>query len=219
MPHLKQELNLHLIFEIATYKSRAELVPFIKHLYKIDYFTGMFEPIIYLSDFWVLNRDLISLDEDSLDRMTRVRNGEHQSESPTINAADLTEKDIENLNNKGAVHLTWDNYSLHYFSFHESFKEQIRQQEEFGLMSADMFDEYKRIWLETDPILFTVTAIVSCLHTVFEFLAMKNEIQFWNGKEDVEGLSVKTLYINIAMQIVITLYLFDNETSMMVFVP
>ena len=86
-------------------------------------------------------------------------------------------------------------------------------------MSADMFDEYKRIWLETDPILFTVTAIVSCLHTVFEFLAMKNEIQFWNGKEDVEGLSVKTLYINIAMQVIITLYLFDNETSMMVFVP
>ena len=85
--------------------------------------------------------------------------------------------------------------------------------------SARMFDEYKRIWLETDPILFTVTAIVSILHTVFEFLAFKNEIQFWSGKEDVEGLSVKTLYINIVMQVVITLYLFDNETSMMVFVP
>ena len=92
-------------------------------------------------------------------------------------------------------------------------------QEDFGMGSARMFDEYKRIWLETDPILFTVTAIVSILHTVFEFLAFKNEIQFWSGKEDVEGLSVKTLYINIVMQVVITLYLFDNETSMMVFVP
>ena len=92
-------------------------------------------------------------------------------------------------------------------------------QQEFGLMPAKTFDEYKRIWLETDVILFTVTAIVSCLHTVFEFLAFKNEISFWSGKEDVEGLSVKTLYVNIVMQMVITLYLFDNETSMMVFVP
>ena len=49
-------------------------------------------------------------------------------------------------------------------------------QEGFGVMSAGMFDEYKRIWLETDPILFTVTAVVSILHTVFEFLAFKNEI-------------------------------------------
>ena len=45
-----------------------------------------------------------------------------------------------------------------------------------GLMPPRVFDEYKRIWLETDPILFTVTAIVSILHTVFEFMAFKNEI-------------------------------------------
>ena len=79
-----------------------------------------------MSDFWVLNRDLIPLDDDSLARMTRVRDGEHQSESPTISSADLTEKDIENLNNRGTVRLTWDNYSLHYFSLHETFKEQMR---------------------------------------------------------------------------------------------
>lgn len=49
-------------------------------------------------------------------------------------------------------------------------------QEQFGMMDAKAFDEYKRIWLETDPVLFAVTAIVSVLHTVFEFLAFKNEI-------------------------------------------
>lgn len=95
----------------------------------------------------------------------------------------------------------------------------LRQQETLGLLKPSDYDEYKRIWLETDPILFTVTAIVSLLHTVFEFLAFKNDIQFWNGKEDVEGISVKTLYNNIMMNFVITLYLFDNDTSLLILVP
>jgi len=88
-----------------------------------------------------------------------------------------------------------------------------------GLLKPSDYDEYKRIWLETDPILFTVTAIVSCLHTIFEFLAFKNDIQFWNGKESVEGISVKTLYINIVMSVIVCLYLFDNETSLLILVP
>lgn len=40
-------------------------------------------------------------------------------------------------------------------------------------------DEMKRMFLETDPILLTVTAIVSLLHTLFEVLAFKNDINFW----------------------------------------
>ena len=88
-----------------------------------------------------------------------------------------------------------------------------------GLLKPSDYDEYKRIWLETDPILFGVTAVVSVLHSLFEFLAFKNDIQFWNGKEDVEGISVKTLYANIMMSIVITLYLFENETSLLILVP
>ena len=45
-----------------------------------------------------------------------------------------------------------------------------------GLLQDSDYQEYKRIWLETDPILFTVTAVVSVLHSVFEFLAFKNDI-------------------------------------------
>lgn len=58
-------------------------------------------------------------------------------------------------------------------------------------------DEMKRIWVETDPILMTVTMIVSCLHSVFEVLAFKNDISFWNSKDSMEGISVKTLYFGV----------------------
>jgi hypothetical protein len=51
-------------------------------------------------------------------------------------------------------------------------------QSSWGVETADM-DEMKRMFLETDPILLTVTMIVSVLHTVFEVLAFKNDINFW----------------------------------------
>ena len=56
-------------------------------------------------------------------------------------------------------------------------------------------DEMKRMYIETDPILLTVTMIVSLLHTVFEVLAFKNDISFWKSKDSMEGISVKSLYI------------------------
>ena len=55
-------------------------------------------------------------------------------------------------------------------------------------------DEIKRIFLETDSVLLAVTAVVSVLHTVFEFLAFKNDISFWSQKDSMEGISVKSLY-------------------------
>ena len=81
------------------------------------------------------------------------------------------------------------------------------------------YDEYKRIWLETDPILFIVTAVVSCLHSLFEILAFKNDISFWHNKDNMEGISVKTLYMSIVMSFFILLYLFENETSLLILIP
>ena len=74
-------------------------------------------------------------------------------------------------------------------------------------------DELKRIFVETDTILLTVTAVVSVLHTIFEFLAFKNDISFWSQKDSMEGISVKSLYFQLIQSIVIFVYLVDNDTS------
>lgn len=55
----------------------------------------------------------------------------------------------------------------------------------------------KRIFVETNIYLMTVTMIVSCLHSVFEVLAFKSDITFWNNKDSMEGISVKTLYFGV----------------------
>lgn len=77
-------------------------------------------------------------------------------------------------------------------------------------------DEMKRIWMETDPILLSVTMIVSMLHSLFEILAFKSDISFWKDKDSMEGISVKSLYFHLFQSIVIFLYLCDNETSWMI---
>ena len=48
-----------------------------------------------------------------------------------------------------------------------------------GLETLDL-DEIKRIIVETEPWFLALTAVVSVLHTIFEFLAFKNDISFWS---------------------------------------
>ncbi len=70
--------------------------------------------------------------------------------------------------------------------------------------------------LETNPILLVTTLCVSLLHMAFDFLAFKNDIAFWRNRKSMEGLSVRTLFLNAFSQLVIFLYLLDNETSWVV---
>jgi hypothetical protein len=39
------------------------------------------------------------------------------------------------------------------------------------------------------------------------------DIKFWKTRKDLEGLSIRTIFLNLFFQVVIFLYLIDNETS------
>lgn len=55
--------------------------------------------------------------------------------------------------------------------------------------------------------------VVSTLHSVFDFLAFKNDIQFWRTRNNMEGLSVRTIFMNCFVNLIVLLYLMNNETS------
>ncbi|EED19299.1 CLPTM1 domain protein [Talaromyces stipitatus ATCC 10500] len=80
------------------------------------------------------------------------------------------------------------------------------------------FEMIKEVLLDTNVYLLGTTAIVSVLHMIFETLAFKNDISHWRKKKDNVGTSVRTIIANIFMQLVIFLYLIDNNenTSWMV---
>ena len=77
-------------------------------------------------------------------------------------------------------------------------------------------DMLRNMLLDTNPILLAITGIVSVLHTVFDILAFKNDVKFFKNKKNMEGLSLRSMVVNVFFQLVILLYLMDNETSFMV---
>lgn len=77
-------------------------------------------------------------------------------------------------------------------------------------------DSLKEALLETPTYLLILTAAVSILHSVFELLAFKNDIQFWNNRKSLEGLSVRSVFFNVFQSLVVLLYVLDNDTNTVV---
>ncbi|KAJ4715102.1 cleft lip and palate transmembrane protein 1-like [Melia azedarach] len=86
----------------------------------------------------------------------------------------------------------------------------------YGSMIEGEADELKRVFLEGNPYLLAITMVVSLLHSVFDFLAFKNDIQFWNKNKSMEGLSAKSVIVSFICQLIVFLYLLDNDTSWMI---
>ena len=55
-----------------------------------------------------------------------------------------------------------------------------------------------------------LTYVVSFLHGLFSFLAFKNEIGFWKGREDISGLSRRAVIGNAICSLIIFLFLYDS---------
>jgi Cleft lip and palate transmembrane protein 1 (CLPTM1) len=105
--------------------------------------------------------------------------------------------------------------SMMAFQFQVQMEESWKQQAQFGGNEGDT-EEFKRMLMDTNPYLLAITFGVSMLHMVFDFLAFKNDIAFWKNNKSMEGLSVRTIFMNSFFQVVIFLYLLDNDTSWMI---
>jgi hypothetical protein len=92
-------------------------------------------------------------------------------------------------------------------------EETWRVQEEQRSVGTGGADLIRTLLMDTNPWLLAVTAIVSLLHSAFDILAFKNDINFFKGKKSMEGLSLRSMIINTFFQIVIFLYLLDNSTD------
>ncbi|KAK2465943.1 hypothetical protein APHAL10511_001584 [Amanita phalloides] len=95
-------------------------------------------------------------------------------------------------------------------SMSHGFKEAAKQQ---GGATGSELDEIKRMLLDTNPWFLALTATVSMLHVVFEILAFKNDVSHWRHKKELTGVSVRTIVTNVFVQIIILLYLIDNNEN------
>ncbi|KAH8387829.1 hypothetical protein KR093_009721 [Drosophila rubida] len=87
-----------------------------------------------------------------------------------------------------------------------------------GFATKDI-DEVKGVFSDTNVYLLCGTIFISSVHMLFDFLSFKNDVAFWAKKTSYEGLSTRTILWRTFSQIIIFMYLLDEQTSYLVLVP
>jgi len=143
-----------------------------------------YKPILWINDYWNLNRD-------------------YQPINTTTPSLNLT------ITFQPLSMFKWQMYSAQQLRNRFNVLGNLMGEEE---EDQDQ-DSVKEAFLETNIYLLALTFVVSIVHSVFEFLAFKNDIQFWNNKKTMEGLSVRSVFFNVFQNLIVVLYVFDNDTN------
>ncbi|XP_015597472.1 cleft lip and palate transmembrane protein 1-like protein [Cephus cinctus] len=93
----------------------------------------------------------------------------------------------------------------------------------YGLKSLGFSDkdvnEVKGIFADTNLYLLAGTIFIAAMHLLFDFLAFKNDVSFWRSKNNLAGLSVRTVLWRAFSQAIIFFYLLDEGSSLLVLIP
>ncbi|XP_059485713.1 putative lipid scramblase CLPTM1 [Neocloeon triangulifer] len=149
---------------------------------------NFYKPVVYMNDYWNMQRDYQPINDTTLELKLQV----------TFQPLSL---------------LRWQLYAAQ--SMRNKWTSGV-----FGDTFADDEDvdqdSLKEALLETSPYLLGLTFAISILHSIFEILAFKNDIQFWNNRKSLEGLSVRSVFFNVFQSTVVLLYVLDNDTNTVV---
>eukprot|EP00026_Physarum_polycephalum_P004364 Phypoly_transcript_04382.p1 GENE.Phypoly_transcript_04382~~Phypoly_transcript_04382.p1 ORF type:complete len:377 (+),score=58.41 Phypoly_transcript_04382:840-1970(+) len=124
---------------------------------------------------------------------------------------------INNTVHKLNLTMTYSLISMWKWQFKSQMEQSLAMQDNLSGVEGEG-ETFKRMLMETSPYLLALTFLVSVLRSVFDFLAFKNDISFWRQNKSVEGISVRTIMMNCACQLIVLLYLFDNETSYLILI-
>ncbi|XP_054710215.1 putative lipid scramblase CLPTM1 [Uloborus diversus] len=184
--HWHPNLTLNIIVDHTAWVQGSVPQP-LDEFVEFDPLSGDYYPILYANDYWNLVRDYTPIN-DSVKMLP--------------------------------LHLVFQPLSLFRWQLYTAQAMRSRWTSFFGqdlLEESDEDQDYmKEALLETSPILLGLTGVITMVHSIFEFLAFKNEIQFWNNRKSLEGLSVRSVFFNVFQSIVVLLYVLDNDTNMVV---
>ncbi|XP_067010073.2 putative lipid scramblase CLPTM1 [Anabrus simplex] len=143
-----------------------------------------YKPVIFLNEFWNLGREYQPINKTTKTLELRLRFQPISLFRWQIYSAQV-------MRNKWPSNVLGD-------TFNENDDDQ---------------DSLKEALLETPVFLLALTIVISILHAVFELLAFKNDIQFWNNRKSLEGLSVRSVFFNVFSSLIVLLYVLDNDTN------
>lgn len=186
LSHWHPNLTINIIDDHSPWV-RGQVPGPLQDFVQFELTTGKYYPIVYMNDYWNLIRDYQPINE--------------------------TVKEIE-------LRLTFQPMSLLKWQLYTAQAMRTKWSTMLGtdLMEQDEEEQdvLKETMLETSVVLLALTIVVSITHSVFEFLAFKNDIQFWRNRRSLEGLSVRSVFFNVFQSTVVMLYVWDNDTNFMI---
>ncbi|XP_043921082.1 cleft lip and palate transmembrane protein 1-like protein isoform X1 [Protopterus annectens] len=114
--------------------------------------------------------------------------------------------------------ICYDKISLGKLRFWIHMQDAVYSLQQFGFTEKDA-DEVKGIFVDTNLYFLALTFFVAAFHLLFDFLAFKNDISFWKRKKTMVGMSTKAVLWRCFSTVVIFLFLWDEQTSLLVLIP
>nr|CAG4640714.1 EOG090X032C [Eulimnadia texana] len=193
MSHWHPNITLNIVNDYTAW-TRGAVPPPLDQFIEFTADGEYYKPILFANDYWNLAKD-------------------YQPINTTVKSIPLR--------------ITWQPLSLFKWQLYaaQSMRNQWSQGGPLGALltggetAGDLDEEQdslKEAMLDTNPYLLGLTIVVSIVHSVFEFLAFKNDIQFWRNRESLEGLSVRSVFFNVFQSVVVMLYVFDNDTNTLI---
>uniref|UniRef100_A0A7N8YE84 Lipid scramblase CLPTM1L n=1 Tax=Mastacembelus armatus TaxID=205130 RepID=A0A7N8YE84_9TELE len=174
-----------------------------------------------VSDLFLFDREYLPND---VHRYLRVfQNGKKMVYLPLLFVDELSNrvKDLVEINSTSVelpLTISYDSISLGRLRFWIHMQDAVFSLQQFGFTEKDA-DEIKGIFVDTNLYFLALTFFVAAFHLLFDFLAFKNDISFWKQKKSMVGMSSKAVLWRCFSTIVIFLYLFDEQTSLLVLIP
>ncbi|CDQ86055.1 unnamed protein product [Oncorhynchus mykiss] len=174
-----------------------------------------------VSEDFVFDRDFLPSD---VHRYLKVfQNGKKMVYLPLLFVDELSNrvKDLMEINSTSIelpLTISYDTISLGKLRFWIHMQDAVYSLQQFGFTEKDA-DEIKGIFVDTNLYLLALTFFVAAFHLLFDFLAFKNDISFWKQKKSMVGMSSKAVLWRCFSTIVIFMYLFDEQTSLLVLIP
>uniref|UniRef100_A0A3Q2P5N5 Lipid scramblase CLPTM1L n=1 Tax=Fundulus heteroclitus TaxID=8078 RepID=A0A3Q2P5N5_FUNHE len=159
-----------------------------------------------------------------------------------ISGEEQTQQEINSTSTELPLTVSYDSISLGRLRFWIHMQDAVYSLQQF--FTEKDADEIKGIFVDTNLYFLALTFFVAAFHfqngkkmvylpllfvdelsnrvkdlvLLFDFLAFKNDISFWKQKKSMVGMSSKALW-RCFSTIVIFLYLFDEQTSLLVLIP
>merc|ERR1719225_1648861 len=186
LSHWHPNLTLNVVYDHTPWVP-GQVPPPLDEFVEFTPSLQQYKPILWLNDYWNLNRDYQPIN----------------STTPVVNLT-LTFQPLSMFK--------WQMYSAQQLRSRFNVLGNLMGEEE----DDQDQDSVKEAFLETNIYLLVLTFVISIVHSVFEFLAFKNDIQFWKERKTTEGLSVRTVFFNVFQNVIVVLYVFDNDTNPMI---